>query len=40
MKKIISLLALCVMVVGLAGCLDDPDKSGERPKTSVSLELN
>jgi hypothetical protein len=37
MKKILALLAMAVMVVGLSGCLDDPDTS--KQKVSSYLEL-
>jgi len=37
MKKILALLAMAVMVVGLSGCLDNPDTS--KQKVSSSLEL-
>ncbi len=30
MKKVISLLAMAIMIVGLSGCIDDPDNSGEK----------
>lgn len=39
MKKIISLLALVVMVVGLAGCLDGQDDSGGRPKAAAGVVI-
>jgi predicted small lipoprotein YifL len=34
MKKIMSLLALLMMIVALTGCLDDPDGAKERPSSS------
>jgi len=37
MKKILALLAMAVMIVGLSGCLDDPDSS--KQKVSSSMEL-
>ena len=38
MKKILSLLAMTLMIVGLAGCMDDPDGSRQRvEQSSVSL---
>lgn len=37
MKKVLSLLALALMIVGLAGCMDDPD--GSKQKVSSSIEL-
>jgi hypothetical protein len=38
MKKILAILAMAVMVVGLSGCLDNPDES--KQKVSSSLEMN
>ncbi len=37
MKKFLAILAMAVMVVGLSGCLDDPDSS--KQKVSSSLEI-
>jgi len=37
MKKILALLAMALMVVGLTGCLDNPD--GSKQKVSSSIEL-
>lgn len=40
MKKVLSLVALAVMVVSLTGCLDDPDGAREKisaPHTNVGL---
>jgi hypothetical protein len=37
MKKILALLAMAVMIVGLSGCLDNPDTS--KQKVSSTLEL-
>lgn len=39
MKNIISLLALFIVVVGLAGCLDPQDGSNGRPQSSLQLDL-
>ncbi|MEQ1637303.1 MAG: hypothetical protein ABL903_11475 [Methylococcales bacterium] len=36
MKKILSLLAMTLMIVGLTGCLDDPDGSKEKVSSSTS----
>lgn len=36
MKKVLALLAMAVMVVGLSGCLDDPDASKQKVETSIS----
>jgi protein involved in sex pheromone biosynthesis len=37
MKKVLALLAMAVMIVGLSGCMDDPD--GSKQKVSSSVEL-
>jgi hypothetical protein len=37
MKKILALFAMAVMIVGLSGCLDNPDTS--KQKVSSSMEL-
>ncbi len=39
MNKILSLLAMVLMIVGLTGCLDEPDGSKQRPGASSSVEL-
>ncbi len=31
MKKVLSLLAMTLMVVSLAGCMDDPDLGNKKP---------
>lgn len=36
MKKFISLLAVALMVIGLTGCLDDPDGSNQKVSSAVS----
>lgn len=36
MKKVLSLLAMTLMIVGLTGCLDDPDGSKEKITSSAS----
>ena len=36
MKKVLSLLAMTLMIVGLTGCLDDPDGSKEKVSSSAS----
>ncbi|MGR9073947.1 MAG: hypothetical protein ACU833_12865 [Gammaproteobacteria bacterium] len=36
MKKIVSLLAMALMIVGLSGCLDDPDGTSQRVSSSAS----
>jgi len=37
MKKILAILAMALMIVGLSGCMDDPD--GSKQKVSSSIEL-
>lgn len=37
MKKVLSLAAMALMIVGLTGCMDDPD--GSQQKVSSSIEL-
>jgi hypothetical protein len=32
MKKILSLLAMAMMIVSLSGCMDDPDGGNPKPK--------
>lgn len=39
MKKIVSLLAIALMIVGLTGCLDDPDGAKERPGASTNVSV-
>lgn len=39
MKKALALLAMSLMVIGLTGCLDDPDGSQQRVSSSISAEL-
>lgn len=36
MKKVLSVLAIAMMVVGLTGCLDDPDGTQQKISSSVS----
>ncbi len=36
MKKVISLLAMAMMVIGLTGCLDPQDQSGQKLSSSTS----
>ena len=36
MKKFVSMLAMALMIVGLAGCLDDPDAAKQKLSSSVS----
>lgn len=37
MKKILALLAMALMIVGLSGCLDDPDSSKQKVSSSIEL---
>ncbi len=37
MKKILSVLAMTLMIVGLTGCLDDPDSSAQKVSSSIQL---
>ena len=37
MKKIFALLALALMIVGLSGCMDDPDGTKQKVSSSISL---
>ncbi|MDD2738198.1 MAG: hypothetical protein PHR94_04645 [Methylomonas lenta] len=32
MKKVFSILAMALMIVSLAGCVDDPDQGNPKPK--------
>jgi hypothetical protein len=39
MKKALALLAMSLMVIGLTGCLDDPDGASNRGMSSpISIE--
>lgn len=37
MKKLASVLALALMIVGLTGCMDDQDGSKQKVSSSISL---
>jgi protein involved in sex pheromone biosynthesis len=37
MKKILALLAMALMIVGLSGCIDNPDESKQKVSSSISL---
>jgi hypothetical protein len=39
MKKILTALAMVAMVVGLTGCLDDPDGGQQRLSSNTSVTL-
>lgn len=36
MKKVITLLAMAMMIIGLTGCLDPQDDAGQKLSSSVS----
>ncbi len=36
MKKILALLAATLLVIGLSGCLDDPDGTSQRLSSTIS----
>ncbi len=38
MKRVLALLAMAVVVVGLSGCLDDPDSSKQKVSSSIELK--
>jgi hypothetical protein len=37
MKKILALLAMALMIVGLSGCMDDPDGSKQKVESTIAL---
>ena len=39
MKKILTALAMVAMVVGLTGCLDNPDSGQQRLSSNTSVTL-
>jgi predicted small lipoprotein YifL len=39
MKKVISLVAVALMIVGLTGCMDPQDGTKQRPSSSSSISL-
>jgi hypothetical protein len=40
MKKILSVLAMTLMIIGLTGCLDDPDGANQKVSSSeISVNL-
>jgi len=39
MKKVLSLLAMALMIVGLTGCIDDPDDNKQKVSGSASIQL-
>jgi len=36
MKTVLSLLAMALMIVGLSGCMDNPDASKQKVSSSTS----
>ncbi len=34
MKKVLSMLAISLMLIGLSGCMDDPDGSKQTTRTT------
>ncbi|WFP49436.1 hypothetical protein PL263_15210 [Methylomonas sp. EFPC3] len=36
MKKVLSLLAMTLMIAGLSGCMDDPDASKQKVSSATS----
>lgn len=36
MKKIVTLIAATLLIVGLTGCMDDPDGAMQRTSSSIS----
>jgi hypothetical protein len=36
MKKVLSLVAMTLMIVGLSGCMDNPDGSKQKVSSSTS----
>jgi predicted small lipoprotein YifL len=39
MKKVISLVAVALMIAGLTGCMDPQDGTKQRPSSSSSISL-
>jgi PBP1b-binding outer membrane lipoprotein LpoB len=39
MKKVLSLLAMTLMIVGLSGCMDDPDGSKQKVSSSTTSSI-
>jgi len=37
MKKVLSILAVSAMLIGLTGCMDDPDGSKQKVSSTISL---
>ena len=39
MKKVLSLLAMTLMIVGLSGCMDDQDGAKQKVSAPASVQL-
>jgi hypothetical protein len=37
MKKALAILAMALMIVGLTGCIDNPDEQKQKVSSSISL---
>ena len=37
MKKVLTLVAMALMIVGLTGCIDNPDDSKQKVASSIQL---
>jgi hypothetical protein len=37
MKKVLSILAVSAMLIGLTGCMDNPDGSKQKVSSTISL---
>jgi len=37
MKKVLSLLAISLMLIGVTGCMDDPNGSKQKVSSTISL---
>jgi hypothetical protein len=37
MKKALAILAIALMIVGLTGCIDNPDDNKQKVSSSISL---
>ncbi len=39
MKKVLSVVAITIMIVGLTGCMDNPDGSKQKVSSPASIQL-
>jgi hypothetical protein len=39
MKKVLSLVAMTLMIIGLAGCMDSPDAGNKKPGASSTSSI-